>query len=506
MLARLEAGLSVGFGHAGNPMHYLGALATGFLWMTLVTGIYLFVFYRTSLEGAYLSVEALTHEQWFAGGVMRSVHRYASDAAMICLLAHALREALRGRFRGPRWFSWVSGTPLFWILILFGITGYWMVWDEMGLYAAQASAELLDALPIFSEPMRASFLTAEAISSRLFTLIAFIHLVGLPLLIVIAIWLHLMRIRYPRLNPPRRLWLVSLVALVVLALLLPVTSHVPADPALVPGPLRLDWFYLGLFALAESTSSGWLWTAGAATTLVVAALPLVPGGRALPPAQVYLPDCSGCRYCAEDCPYGAIDMVPRSDGRNFEFEARIDPALCVSCGICAGACPSSSPFRQREPLTTGIELPDWSMDRLRAEMRVQRQSEEHSPASILVIGCDYGVDLERLPVPGIARISLPCIGMLPASAIDYALRQGAWGGVLISSCAECDCHHRLGERWLSERIERDRPPALRERVERSRILMVPLKPGQQRRLQRALVEFQTRLEHLHQRPDPGDSA
>jgi len=506
-LARLEAGLSSGFGHAGNPMHYLGALATGFLWMTLVTGIYLFVFYRTSLEGAYLSVEALTREQWFAGGVMRSVHRYASDAAMVCLLAHALREALRGRFRGPRWFSWVSGTPLFWILILFGITGYWMVWDEMGLYAAQASAALLDALPIFAEPMLASFLTAEAVSSRLFTLIAFIHLVGLPLLIVIAIWLHLMRVRYPRLNPPRRLWVASLVALLILSLLLPVTSHGPADLSQVPGPLRLDWFYLGLLPLAEWTSPSWLWAIGASTTLVVAALPLVPGGINKPPARVYLPDCSGCSYCAEDCPYGAIDMVARSDGRNFELEARIDTALCVSCGICAGSCPSSSPFRQRDPLTTGIELPDWSMQRLRAELRLAQASQQctevNAPDPVLVIGCDHGVDLARLPDSGVQRISLPCIGMLPASALDYALRQHAFRGVLISSCAECDCYHRLGDRWLVERIDRDRPPALRERVERSRIAIHPLKQGQQRELQQALVEFRRALERSQDATDPG---
>ncbi|MEX0916215.1 MAG: cytochrome b N-terminal domain-containing protein, partial [Wenzhouxiangellaceae bacterium] len=337
-LARLEAWLSTGFQHRSNPFHFLGALTVCFLWIALVTGIYLFIFYRTSLQGAYVSVEALTHDQWFAGGIMRSVHRYASDAAVACLVAHLLREMIRGRFRGPRWFSWLTGTPLIWIVAIFGITGYWMVWDEMGQYVAQSTAALLDALPIFTEPMSRNFLTDSAIGSRLFTLIAFIHLVGLPIVIVLGIWFHLMRVRFPRINPPRRLVAGSVLMLLALAIVVPVTSHPPADLARVPGPLDLDWFYLALFPLIDLGSGGMVWSLAAGGTLLLAAFPLLPGGDRRATAEVYLPDCSGCGYCADDCPYGAIDMVPRRDDRNFEFEARVNPDLCVACGICAGSC------------------------------------------------------------------------------------------------------------------------------------------------------------------------
>lgn len=494
LLAGFEAGLSHGFGDRHNPFHFLGALSVGFLWIALVTGVYLFIFYRTSLDGAYASVEALTRDQWFAGGIMRSVHRYASDAAVVCLVLHMLRELIRGRFRGPRWFSWLTGTPLIWIVLLFGITGYWMVWDQMGQYVAQASAELLDALPIFTAPMSRNFMADDALGSRLFTLIAFIHLVGLPLVIVIAIWFHLMRVRFPRLNPPRHLFVSSLIVLLVLAIIVPVTSHSPADLSQVPGPLRLDWFYLAIFPLLDVTSGATIWTLAAGGTLLLAAMPLLPGGDRRQKAEVFLPDCSGCGYCAEDCPYGAIDMVARSDGRNFETEARVNPALCVACGICAGSCPSSSPFRQRSPLTTGIELPEWRVELLRDAL--SNPAPDPGGATLVVIGCEHAADAGLLTDLDVKVVSLPCVGMLPAAMIDFALRKLGYRGVLLSGCADCDCHHRLGERWLRERIDWQRPPALRERVDRRRLEVCNLKVGQHARLAEAVERLRRRVESL----------
>ena len=44
------------------------------------------IFFRTSVSAAFDSVEYLTREQWYVGGVMRSLHRYASDAAIITIL------------------------------------------------------------------------------------------------------------------------------------------------------------------------------------------------------------------------------------------------------------------------------------------------------------------------------------------------------------------------------------------------------------------------------------
>ena len=75
-------------------------------------------------------------------------------------------------------------------------------------------------------------------------------------------------------------------------------------------------------------------------------MPWLPPLRRAKPAQVDLAHCNGCARCAEDCPYEAIRMVRRTDGLPFPTQAQVNPSLCVSCGICVGACPSSTPFRR----------------------------------------------------------------------------------------------------------------------------------------------------------------
>ena len=212
------------FGRRLNPLHHLGALTIFFFWIVLVSGVYVFVFFETSVNGAYQSVEYLTHEQWYLGGIMRSLHRYASDAIILTIALHLLKEFAHDRFRGSRWFSWVSGIPLVWMVFALGISGYWLVWDRLAQYIAIVSAELIDVFPIFTDSMARNFLTVESVSDRFFTLLAFVHLIGLPMFLIFVIWTHVMRLNNPNINPPRPLMIGSCLALVALSLIKPRTQ------------------------------------------------------------------------------------------------------------------------------------------------------------------------------------------------------------------------------------------------------------------------------------------
>jgi hypothetical protein len=90
--------------------------------------------------------------------------------------------------------------------------------------------------------MARNFLSATALSDRFFTLMAFLHLIGLPLFLVFAIWLHVFRISGPRINPPRQLMAGTLLALLLLSLVYPALSQGKADLALAPQNLALDWY------------------------------------------------------------------------------------------------------------------------------------------------------------------------------------------------------------------------------------------------------------------------
>jgi len=364
----LRAILDRGFGPALNPLNSLGALTIYFFWVVLVSGIWLFIFFKTSVSGAYESVEYLTHEQWYLGGVMRSLHRYASDAAIITLALHMLKEFVYDRHRGNRWFSWVTGVPLLWLTIPLGITGYWLVWDQLAWYVALTSAELLDWLPIFSESMARNFLSSDVLSDRFFTLMAFLHLIGLPLFLVFGIWLHVLRINGPRINPPRALMAGSLVAMTVLSIAYPALSQGEVDMTQVPESLGLDWYYLLVYPLLKAWPPGWVWGLLTGVSLLLCMAPWIPPQKAQAVAEVDLDNCNGCQRCADDCPFGAITMMERSDGKAYESEAVVDPSLCLSCGLCVGSCPTATPFRRHTALSPGIDMPDLSASILRERL------------------------------------------------------------------------------------------------------------------------------------------
>jgi len=89
---------------------------------------------------------------------------------------------------------------------------------------------------------------------------------------------------------------------------------------------------------------------------------------------------------------------------------------CVGCGICAGACPTATPFKSVNKAYSGINLADIS----NADILVQTQTQVQSLASeqrILVVGCAHGSDLSQFETPT---------------------------AVILTGCTSGNCYHRLG--------------------------------------------------------------
>lgn len=470
--------LDAGFGSKLNPLDFLGALTIYFFWIVVVSGIWLFIFFKTSVVGAYESVEYLTHEQWYLGGVMRSLHRYASDAAIVTLALHIIKEFILDRHRGNRWFSWLTGVPLLWLVIPLGITGYWLVWDQLAWYVALTSAELLDWMPIFSESMARNFLSDEVLSNRFFTLMAFLHLIGLPLFLVFGIWLHVLRINGPRINPPRALMAGSLAAMLALSLVYPAVSQGEVDMTTVPSTLGLDWFYLLVYPLMSAWSPGWVWGLLFAVTILLCMVPWLPVKKGDQPAVVDLDNCNGCSRCAEDCPFGAITMEPRSDGKPYETEAVVDPGTCMSCGLCTGSCPTATPFRRHSALSPGIDMPGLPASGLRQALLDAAEGLEGSGRIVVFtcLGSPYSRTLAEDEQT--AKVGIICAGQLPPSFIDFVLSRDLADGVVVAGCPGGDCQYRFGAEWTALRVARERDPHLRKRVDEKRIALAWEQPWQ----------------------------
>jgi len=125
-------------------------------------------------------------------------------------------------------------------------------------YIAIATAEWLDALPFFGEPIANNFLNSSTLGGRFFTLMVFVHIFA-PLFILLFMWVHIQRHARARVNPPWPLAAGTGVMLIALSLLHPAVSQAPADLNVVPGELGFDWYYLFAYALLDSIPGGQLW-------------------------------------------------------------------------------------------------------------------------------------------------------------------------------------------------------------------------------------------------------
>ena len=119
--------------------------------------------------------------------------------------------------------------------------------------------------------------------------------------------------------------------------------------------------------------------------------------------------CVACGRCEAICPYGAIQVLPRSDGWTCRIQAR----ACRGCGQCTAVCPTealTSPFDVRVP-----------------------------EAQVVVFHCNGGALAEEdlnWPSGGTKGVFLPCTGMVNAAQVLEAAAAGA-RIVLLAGCETC---------------------------------------------------------------------
>jgi coenzyme F420-reducing hydrogenase delta subunit/NAD-dependent dihydropyrimidine dehydrogenase PreA subunit len=463
------------YGSRYNPLYASGTIATGLLVVLLVTGVYLLLFYR--IGAPYESVGRITDQAW-AGRWIRTLHRYASDAAVVAVAVHAFRMFVQGRSWGPRALAWVSGLVLLAVLFVSGWTGYVMVWDVQAQLLAVEGARLMDVLPLFSEPIGRAFMGDQPVPAAFFFLNLFLH-IALPVGMGLILWLHVSRVARPALLPPRGLMWALLGGLVAVSVLWPMGMDREAELMRLPGEGQLDLFYAFWLPVTRVMPAGVVWAAGSVLVGVAVLVPwLARPGRERRPAPSVVDErlCTGCEQCYEDCPYEAIAMVPRGRDRGG-LVALVDPALCVSCGICAASC---APMGVGPPGRTG-------RDQL-ADVRAFIEREAPGSTDVVVIGCDRGAVGRVAAVNDASVMAVTCAGNLHTSVVEYLVRAGA-GGVLIAACPERDCWSREGPRWLEERLYHDREAELQARVDRRRVRLVHGASGEQAALGAAIARF-----------------
>lgn len=483
-IATADRGFDALYNWSGNPIYQSGALTVAFLVVLLVTGTYLLFVYR--IGSPYESVARVTADPWL-GRWIRSLHRFTADAAVITAGVHALRMFAQRRSWGARTLAWTTGLLLLGLILVCGWTGYVMVWDVFGQVLAVEGARFLDVLPIFSEPIGRMFVGERPLPGAFFFLNLFLH-IALPIGLGIMLWLHVSRVARAKLLPPRPLMWGAIAVLTVISLAWPIGMAPAASAFRFPSSVPLDVLYAGWLPVTVRLDAGMVWLGGMISAALLVLVPLWsrPPREERPAPSVVDPRlCTGCTQCMVDCPWQAIEMVPRTDGR-ATLLAQVDPDRCVSCGICAGSC---APMGIGPPERTG-------RDQL-ARAREFIAGHHPGPRDVVVIACSRGAGgVTGSDDPSLLVIPTDCAGNLHSSVVEYLVRSGA-GGVMVVSCSPRDCWNREGATWLEARLFHDREAELQARVDRRRVRLVYAGALERSTVLDALADFRGEVERLH---------
>jgi len=126
-------------------------------------------------------------------------------------------------------------------------------------------------------------------------------------------------------------------------------------------------------------------------------------------AEVLLDKCAACLTCLRVCPF---DIPKVTD------VARIDSALCQSCGICIAECPANA-----------IIARGWDKDELKARTAEILHS-LGTDRKIAAFICGYRASTaawrgEEIDVPTVAQVYLPSLARLSVADVLKAFENGA---------------------------------------------------------------------------------
>ena len=184
-----------------NPLYHTGTITVFLLILVAVTGVYLTMFFQFGFEASYQAVARVEISP--IGRIMRALHRYASDLALLAALLHGYRTFFMDRFRGPRWLAWVTGVVSAALIWIIGVTGYWLVVDERAQLLTQSLIRVVGGWALGARFLLDNLLSDAAGAGWAPIMLVLIVHVGLSVAVGAFFVIHIRRLSRPKLAPPR---------------------------------------------------------------------------------------------------------------------------------------------------------------------------------------------------------------------------------------------------------------------------------------------------------------
>lgn len=184
-----------------NFWYYFGSLALVVLVIQFISGIWLAMFYTPTPSNAFASIEYIMREVKF-GWLIRYLHTTGASAFFIVIYLHMFRSLLYGSHQKPRELVWLLGMGLYLVLMAEAFMGYLLPWGQMSYWGAQVITSLVGAIPKIGPSLviwlRGDYAISGATLNRFFAL----HIIALPLIMLLLVWMHIMALHQVGSNNP----------------------------------------------------------------------------------------------------------------------------------------------------------------------------------------------------------------------------------------------------------------------------------------------------------------
>jgi len=254
--------------HKYGILYYTGGLTLFLFILQFITGMVLAFYYVPYHEQAHKSIiEIVTklNMGWF----FRSLHHWGAQIAILALFIHVFGTLLVKAYRKPREIIWVTGFILLVISIFFGLSGYFLLWDERAFAAVRVATGGAGNLPLIGDFIKSFLRGGIDVTGETLTRFYAFHVCVLPLFTIFFIGLHGLLVQYHGMSVPISvekdikkyepffpnvlykdfiIWLIALGLVVTISVLFPPEIGKKADPlAAPPENIKPEWYFLFLF-------------------------------------------------------------------------------------------------------------------------------------------------------------------------------------------------------------------------------------------------------------------
>lgn len=254
--------------HRHDIWYFAGGLTLFLFCIQFITGMALAFYYVPHPEHAHKSIiEIVTKLNM--GWLFRSIHHWGAQLAIVVLFIHLFSTLLLKAYRKPRELLWVTGFVMLAVSIFFGLSGYFLLWDERAFAAVRVATGGAGNLPFIGSLIKGFLRGGIDVTGETLTRFYAFHVAVLPIVTLALAGAHVVLVQVHGMSVPLSqqhrqgkpepffpdmlckdmiIWLIFLGIVVTLAVLLPPEIGKKADP-LAPAPenIKPEWYFLFLF-------------------------------------------------------------------------------------------------------------------------------------------------------------------------------------------------------------------------------------------------------------------